>query len=49
MYRILLVAALAPSMSMGQFVGGAPPGDPSVATQLPISGRTGQLGSVVAV
>jgi outer membrane protein TolC len=48
MYRILLVAALAPSMSMGQLIGSAPAGNTSAATQLPLSGRTGQSGSVVA-
>jgi outer membrane protein TolC len=42
------VASFAPSVSTGQFVGGAPPGNPSAATQLPLSGRTGQSGSVVA-
>jgi outer membrane protein TolC len=48
MYRVGVAALLAPVMLLGQLPGGAPAGATSTAGQLPLSGRAGQSGSVVA-
>src|SRR5271170_2144671 len=48
MYRIIVAALLAPSMLIAQLGGSAPAGNTSTTTQLPLSGRAAQSGSVTA-